>query len=53
VLMNGLQVPHGAQRFDENGELTDPAIAESVRALLRELAVAVGSHERHREAVAA
>ncbi len=53
VLMNCLQVPHGAERFDERGDLTDPLVADSVRSLLRELALAVGSHERHREAVAA
>src|SRR3954453_365884 len=53
VLMNGLQGPQGAERFEENGELSDPTIAESVRALLRELAVAVGSHARHRLAVSA
>ena len=53
VLMNSLQVPHGRERFDAGGRLDDPALAQSIRTLLHELAVAVGSHERHRRAVAA
>jgi chromate reductase len=53
VLMNSLQVPHGAQRFDADGHLTDADLAESIRGLLRELAVSVGSHASHRQAVAA
>jgi chromate reductase len=53
VMMNSLQVPHGADRFDASGRLADAGVRASVESLLRELAVAVGSHERHREAVAA
>jgi chromate reductase len=52
VLMNSLQVPNGRERFDADGNLADPTLVDSVRGLLRELAVAVGSHERHRLAVA-
>jgi chromate reductase len=53
VLMNSLQVPNGRERFDADGRLTDELLRDSVRGLLRELAVAVDSHERHRAAVAA
>jgi chromate reductase, NAD(P)H dehydrogenase (quinone) len=52
VLMNSLQVANGREHFDAGGNLTDEAVADSVRGLLHELSVAVGSHERHREAVA-
>jgi chromate reductase len=52
VIMNSLQVPNGRERFDDGGRLTDESVAESVRGLLHELSVAVGSHQRHREAVA-
>jgi len=53
VLMNSLQVSNGRERFDADGRLADDFVRESVRGLLRELTVAVGSHERHRRAVAA
>jgi chromate reductase len=53
VLLNGLQVPNGGERFDEDGHLVDDAVRDGLRALLRELAIAVESRERHRLAVAA
>lgn len=53
VLMNSLQVPHGADKFDAAAGLVDAGVRDGVRSLLRELAVSVASHERHREAVAA
>jgi chromate reductase len=53
VLMTGLQVAHGAARFDADGRLVDPDIADDIRSLLRELTVAPRSRARHREAVAA
>ena len=53
VLMNSLQVPHGAEKFDASGQLVDADVREGARSLLHQLAVSVGSHERHRRAVAA
>jgi chromate reductase len=53
ALMNGLQVPHGAEKFDADGRLADPVVAAAIRELLAELAVAPRSRARHREAVAA